>query len=568
MMRFGEFIKLVEMARVAESDKIYLDDVDMEYLKQFPKEGWSSALQYRYSPAVLLHPEPEVRDVPYTVPYKKEGKSVAQMDKTASQVKVYARELIDKLEGKGYDVSKFELGRNAANTMIKKVLEGKKADFNPPKEFKSGAEEKRKIEPAQVYSDFVRTTREKIELDDNDRKYLAYFDKDPRLSRYKTQAMQMRYSDYFLTHPEAKDVMDITFRTAGGGSVVAQNVPVGVNQLKKKIADLKASGVEDFTRYGAPGNTQGKPTFPVIAAKRWMTQGWYRPGHREEKFKPSGEQIQVSDKLNDFIRRQEEYLDGRGASPNIPDEKDKKRDRQKSWVEILRDDSNIAANMAIHARAKYSDKPKEEFLQFLQSNKDEIAGEIFDYLTDKETVSNMGVRYGSEEARKLRGRTFGNDYIKKSLEPAFNRPKEEPGEKSQDPYAGASFQAWKDKQRAGEEERGWQPEDPDAIMRNYLTMVRGAEKIVGKEGMPELINKINAVIKAVTDKQSGQPPTELQIHKIVDDELRKYKILKMRQTQPEPTVQSPAQYYSYGGVGESVRRQPFAEWLQRRTFCI
>lgn len=581
-MRFGDYIQLLEMAKVAEADKIYLDDADMEYLRQFPKEGWSSALQYRYGSKVLLHPEPEVRDIPYTVPIKKEGKNVAQSERLAKQVKVFAKEVIDKLTNKNYDINKFELGRNAANTMIKKVLEGKKADFNPPKEFKVGQEQAPKRQQRyEEPTDFTRTSREKIPLDQYDKEFLDYFDKDPRFSRYKTQAMQMRYSNDLINHPRAGDYMTLTFRKAGGGIVKASMVPVHVDQLRKKIENLKNNGIQDFTRYGSPmeidDDGKMKPTgqqwMPAVAAKRWMVQGWYQPGYKEEKFKASGEKIRISDKLQSYIDKQDAYLKGQGESPNIPDSKIKDKNeiwsnRNKTWVEILKDDADIAAYVAIRARIKYSDKPKAEFLQFLQSHEDEIAGDIFDHLTDSDTVSKMGVRYGSEEARKLIGRTKGDAYIKKEIEPLFSRPKDD-DEKGRKGELGdqQAYEKWRSEGGSStmmpSSEKG--PEEPieksvwgsrpgenpvEPLIRQYLVMELGADKIVGPDKMKDLVQKVLAAIKAEQDKYGGRKKLEqIDVYKIAKTILNQYRpnILKMQQQAVAPEAQPQAQHYSFGG---------------------
>jgi hypothetical protein len=99
ILNFREWV-YQEMAFVSK-EPVYLDETDIQYLKQFPVEYWASALQQRYGEIIfqyLQNPDSESEYQTITV--------TGRIDNSKSfNVKTYVKQVIEKLKEKKYDLS-------------------------------------------------------------------------------------------------------------------------------------------------------------------------------------------------------------------------------------------------------------------------------------------------------------------------------------------------------------------------------------------------------------------------------------------------------------------------------
>lgn len=260
----------MEFARMKDDEKVWFDEFDNKYLNQFPKLAWRQALMYRYSPAVLQQPEPEVRDV--VVHLQENGTQV----KKTLKVNVYARHLIEKLTTLGYDPAKFNVSRGAAINTLKAMEAGEQGSFSihsaktdhAPKDKYSYNTKKDYSYAAPSPETFRHKTTERVVMsfDPYDHKFLAAFKKYPQ---FKTRALMMRYSGELLN---GGNYQNLTFKTPMTGQQVSvENVPVFPQQLKQKLDELKAKGVDFFS----------KPMTKLTAAN-FLKNGTYNPSYHSK----------------------------------------------------------------------------------------------------------------------------------------------------------------------------------------------------------------------------------------------------------------------------------------------
>jgi hypothetical protein len=425
---------LAEMAQVRKEFAIQFDKQDYLYLSHFPRETniWMQAIQYRYSPKVLLNPDVETHDISLVHNGGKPGqKTVVYKD-----VPTFTKHLIEKLSKQSYNIAKVDLknnqGRFAARTAAKKALDfsekGMPKDFEDDKnavmhlrnalyekgeipDKDKGFEALNKVPPRNPALKHNPVDKIPIELDADDREYLQYFiDANEKGHKFSLpKALQMRYSKKLVTDPQAREsqyggepgqYFDIHFSTG-----TAQKVPVNAQRLKAKLEKLNDNGYDFYN-----------VMLPLDSAANWIRKGKYEPGLGRKgttNYDRGAVGTKKMETIYQWIKKQDDWLDGKtDEEPMIRGKGGVFRDfnYEVPWGEILKQESEIAARKAIRfmtARAMSLDRIRS------QMDEEILASDILAHLSREETVTNP--QYGDQNWRLSKAIKFGTIRIKDVL---------------------------------------------------------------------------------------------------------------------------------------------------------
>lgn len=243
----------MEMARMRDEDRIWLDEYDRQYLNHFPEQFWGRALLYRYSQEAFKNAHLDIHNV-----------KLYDNDLHAFKifkVPAYMDELIAKLNEKGYDPSNVNVSLSSAKKAARDLLAGKPASFSMfnAKVGYDGAA----ANPLPNKSQHPETTYGALPLSPQDKEFLQWF-KTNNLGQYAMQAFMKRYSGEYVNNTRKFVNMTLNGRQ---GPVVAQGVPMNGTQLQQELQILKNHGI-DFV----------KNPLQKVAAMRWLKTGFYNPG--------------------------------------------------------------------------------------------------------------------------------------------------------------------------------------------------------------------------------------------------------------------------------------------------
>ncbi len=271
-MRFKELLE----ARAAEQDKLFFNQNDLDYAKSFVNPNFSEkintlflaqALQYRFGPKVLQEPHPEVRTITLTTTDFENSRKYSH---TFHNVNTHSLDLIARIKEKGEDPDDFMLSRMVTNRLAPETLQyiqgrSSKVPYIAPKVIN-------KLMNRGNNHMQTALTRESFPLDDNDKEFLAWFDRNG-LTRHKIKAFADRYSSKYVNSPQAnaRDAQGNVgkFFSLQFGGKTYSFIPVNASELKQRLDMFKEKGIDYYT----------KP-LSISSATRWIDQGFITPGHK------------------------------------------------------------------------------------------------------------------------------------------------------------------------------------------------------------------------------------------------------------------------------------------------
>lgn len=425
---FKTFVEseLAEMARAAAEDQIPFDKFDMAYLNKFPKEPnvWARALRYRYGPDVLRSAGPDPRDIRIRVGYE---------PMTISNVPINKDQLVKKIEALGHNPGMVEMSYTTGINLAKRLLAYVNGDSQDMPAYNYVPSANMKIKQNK-YDDDVRgvehlpeeefrRTAVRVSMTPADEAFVNAFP-----PRTRSAALMMRYSNKMFEMPVNPDGT-MSFNMPGaGGSTVRVTAPADMPALHRRWRELKEQGwdfrVDPLT---------SRPRAQMMLQGHEYSANYNRKGGSVQRdlVKNSRYDVQQARHLKDPKRF---------TSPNVPDSAsvDQRRDRHKTWTQILYDDAELGYRYAteqmlrlIYPQAAFNAK----FMGKLKSMKGDFLANAVQLLINRHSGDPD---YKKESFRILKASNYLTAEIKKLAQAymAADRPGLAPDKRDLDAYAG------------------------------------------------------------------------------------------------------------------------------------
>lgn len=431
MLDFLYFVKTCDLfneVRYAKGSQnlIPFDEYDFKYLDKFQntletlasqrkikltKEDYldvfAQALRKRYSKRILKNRNRDYQDLYFTLWDKTKddkGKITKRKaiisDILVKNAPIFPEQLYQKIYDRGYDPYLVDFGAVVSRNQAKHLYEflndkqsylkkhGEPPSYNPPESFRRG-----------TGTSYEEPTKKEYEVKSFDKIYLDKFDKlylkdvelqlkyfstlrliNKDISRYLVQALAFRYSDCFvmkkdgefLPKPEFNEEYSQIKMKMAGGSTKILRVRVNAAELAKKFALVKKKVGYDFLESPLANCKTlelGRSSSGMMSARRWFEQGFFQP----MKGTIGSEFIPDHDKLNDIVKQQELYINGKADTPNIS----KEETPEIEWHDIIVEDVNFAWAKAMHfLRAYLNIDNLKGFTEFLHNEKEDILNSI------------------------------------------------------------------------------------------------------------------------------------------------------------------------------------------------